>query len=73
LDLPARPVRATGWIAADTRYRLEVNGQRIQWGPPPCDPRWAEADPINLTSVLQSGPNAIGATVLFYGHGDGTS
>jgi len=33
LNLPARPHRATGWIAADSRYRLEVNGQRMQWGP----------------------------------------
>ena len=72
LDLPAKPIRATGWIAADSRYRLEVNGQRIQWGPAPSDPRWAEADPLDLTSVLQAGPNVLGATALYYGHGDGT-
>src|SRR5258708_7784908 len=65
IDLATKPVRATGWIAADSRYRLEVNGQRIQWGPPPSDPRWAEADPIDLTSTLQPGKNVIGATVLF--------
>jgi hypothetical protein len=72
LDLAARPRRATGWIAADSRYRLEVNGTRVQWGPAPCDPRWAEADPIDLTDLLRPGPNVLGATVLFYGQGDGT-
>ena len=72
LRLPAKPRRATGWISADSRYRLEVNGQRVQWGPAPCDPRWAEADPLDVTSRLQAGTNVLGATVLFYGAGDGT-
>ena len=40
LNLPARPRRATGWIHAESRYLLEVNGKRVQWGPPPSDPRW---------------------------------
>jgi hypothetical protein len=73
LELPSAPVRANGWISADSRYSLEVNGQRAQWGPAPCDPRWLDADPINLTGLLKAGSNAIGATVLFYGLGDGTS
>src|ERR1700722_9178310 len=72
LQLPSTPVRATGWISADSRYSLEVNGQRAQWGPAPCDPRWLDADPIDLTGLLKAGSNAIGATVLFYGLGDGT-
>ena len=72
LHLTAKPRRATGWICADSRYRLEVNGRRVQWGPPPCDPRWAEADPMDLTDFLQPGENVFGATVLFYGAGDGT-
>jgi alpha-L-rhamnosidase len=72
LQLAAKPRRATGWIGADSRYRLEVNGQRTQWGPAPSDPRWAEADPLDLTSCLEPGRNAIGVTVLFYGAGDGT-
>ena len=72
LHLAAKPRRATGWISADSRYRLEVNGQRVQWGPAPSDPRWAEADPLDLTSYLESGHNVIGVTVLFYGTGDGT-
>ncbi len=70
--LAAKPKRATGWIAADSRYRLEANGRRVQWGPAPSDPRFAEADPLDLTAALEAGPNVIGATVLYYGHGDGT-
>jgi len=72
LLLTAKPRRAMGWISADSRYRLEVNGRRIQWGPAPSDPRWAEADPLDFTSLLEPGRNVIGVTVLFYGTGDGT-
>ncbi len=63
---------ATGWILGDSRYKLTLNKQRIQWGPAPSDPRFAEADPVDLTTALKNGENIIGATVLFYGHGDGT-
>jgi alpha-L-rhamnosidase len=70
--LSERPVRATGWILGESRYRLHLNGQRVQWGPAPFDPRWAEADPVDLTSQLQLGDNVIGTEVLYYGFGDGT-
>jgi hypothetical protein len=72
LTLGAEPIRAAGWIAAESRYRLEVNGRRVQWGPAPSDPRWPEADPVDLTELLQPGPNIIGVTVLYYGYGEGT-
>lgn len=72
LALSEQPRRAQGWISADSRYRLTVNGQRIQWGPAPCDPRWLEADPIDLTAHLQPGSNVLGVEVLYYGLGDGT-
>jgi alpha-L-rhamnosidase len=71
-ELKEAPRRITGWIAADSRYLLEVNGRRIQWGPPPSDPRWMEVDPLDLTRHVRLGTNVIGATVLFYGQGDGT-
>ena len=64
---------ATGWITADSRYLLSVNGQRVQWGPAPCDPRHGDVDPIDLTATLVEGKNVIGCEVLFYGLGDGTS
>lgn len=72
LDLPDKPRRARGWVVADGRYLLSVNGQRVQWGPAPSDPRWPDVDPVDLTEQLTSGSNAIGAQVLFYGQGDGT-
>ncbi|HOQ86575.1 MAG TPA: alpha-L-rhamnosidase N-terminal domain-containing protein [Phycisphaerae bacterium] len=72
LNLAAPVKRATGWIVGDSRYTLYVNGQRVQFGPPPCDPRYIEADPLELTALLQPGENVIGAQVLYYGHGDGT-
>ncbi len=63
---------AKGWILGDSRYELSVNGKRIQWGPPPSDPRFSEADPLELDKLLTKGENVIGATVLYYGYGDGT-
>ena len=71
LKAPVR--RATGWICADSRYLLHVNGSRIQWGPAPSDPRWMEVDPLDIAPQLHEGENVIAATVLFYGHGDGTA
>ncbi|MFN4147525.1 MAG: alpha-L-rhamnosidase N-terminal domain-containing protein [Runella sp.] len=72
LTLTQKPTRATGYLLGDSRYLLFVNGQRIQFGPAPADPRWAEADPMDLTPFLVAGQNVIGTQVLFYGHGDGT-
>jgi len=72
IDLPEKPVKASGWILGDSRYLLQLNGKRVQFGPAPSDPRWAEADPVDLTNFLKPGPNVIGSTVLYYGSGDGT-
>lgn len=72
LELAQEPVSARGFVSADSRYRLFVNGRRVQWGPAPCDPRSYEADPVDLTRWLVAGPNVIGVEVLFYGHGEGT-
>jgi len=66
------PRRAKGWITADSRYRLTINGQRVQWGPAPCDPRQLDVDAVDLTPYLRAGDNVIGVEVLFYGIGDGT-
>ena len=68
-----KPLRsAAGWIIGESRYKLFVNGTRMQFGPAPADPRFAEADPIDLLEQLEVGENAIGAEVLYYGLGDGT-
>jgi alpha-L-rhamnosidase len=72
IAIGAPPSAARGWISADSRYRLLVNGRRVQWGPAPCDPRCYEADPIDLVRWLVPGRNVIGVEVLYYGHGEGT-
>ncbi|NLF09584.1 MAG: alpha-L-rhamnosidase [Pirellulaceae bacterium] len=72
VKLDRAPLKATGFITADSRYRLTVNGRRVQWGPAPCDPRNLDVDPVDLTPFLSAGNNVIGVEVLFYGHGDGT-
>jgi alpha-L-rhamnosidase len=72
LTLTTQPRRATGWIVADSRYRLTVNGERVQWGPAPSDPRFQEADPVDLAPWLRPGRNVVGVTVCYFGHRDGT-
>jgi alpha-L-rhamnosidase len=72
LPLVAKPRKATGWIIGESRYQLDVNGHRVQWGPAPNDPRWAEVDPMDLTDALTSGENVFAVTVLYFGQGDST-
>lgn len=71
-SLEQMPLSALGRITADSRYRLFINGRRIQWGPAPCDPRSLEVDPLDIKQYLTTGENVIAAEVLFYGSGDGT-
>lgn len=71
--LKEKPLQANGWILADSRYRLFVNGKRVQWGPAPSDPRWQEADPLDLAGYLVEGKNTIAVEVCYFGTGDGTS
>ncbi|MGN6267555.1 MAG: alpha-L-rhamnosidase-related protein [Ginsengibacter sp.] len=73
IKLSDTPRKAHGYILADSRYKLTVNGKRVQWGPAPCDPRWMEADPLDLKDYLSQGENVIACSVLYFGHGDGTS
>jgi hypothetical protein len=72
LSLDAAVVEARGYLAADSRYRMWINGQFVQRGPAPCDPRWQDADPLDLSALLLPGQNVIGIEVLYYGSGDGT-
>ena len=72
IEIDGPIVRALGHISADSRYLLRINGARVQWGPAPCDPRHAEADPFDALPCLQNGKNVLSAEVLHYGQGDGT-
>lgn len=72
LELDFAPQSARGWLLADSRYRLWVNGQYVQRGPAAADPRWPEADPIDLTPYLSAGKNSICIEVCYFGRGEGT-
>ena len=72
ISLAGKPNRAIAWISADSRYRFHVNGQRVSWGPAPCDHRELDVDPVDLTSHLDAGRNVLAVEVLYYGVGDGT-
>ena len=71
-DLEKQPTQAQGGILADSRYLLYFNGERVQWGPAPSDPRWPEADLVDIASYLKPGKNVIACQVLYYGIGEGT-
>jgi alpha-L-rhamnosidase len=73
VNLKQVPEKVSGWITADSRYKLTVNGRRVQWGPAPFDPRHAELDPVEIPNDFwMVGENVIGVEVLFYGHGEGS-
>lgn len=71
-ELEDEVASAEGYVAADSRYRLYVNGEKGQWGPAPADPRYMEADPVYLKERLKKGKNVLAFHVLYYGFGEGT-
>ena len=72
-DLAKTPRGCTGWLLAESRYKLWVNGHYVQFGPAPSDPRTSEADPLDAVApFLRQGRNTLAVQVLFYGNGDGT-
>ncbi|MBI4892391.1 MAG: hypothetical protein HY821_17335 [Acidobacteria bacterium] len=72
LNLSQPPASAQAWVSGHSRYQLWVNGQFLQRGPAPCDPRFWDVDPIDLAPHLRSGKNVIAAVVCAFGAGDGT-
>lgn len=71
-DLAGPPREAPAWVSAFSRYKLWVNGQFVQRGPAPCDPRYWDVDPVDLAPWLRPGRNVIAALVCAFGTGDGT-
>jgi len=63
---------AKGYILGSSRYLATLNGKRIAWGPAPADPRYEEADQIDITEHLVEGENELAVKVCFFGFGDGT-
>ena len=51
LQLNAKPKKAAGWIIGESRYLLEVNGGRVQWGPATSDPRWPAVEHTLRTKI----------------------
>ena len=63
---------ATMTVLGSSRYLATINGKRVAWGPAPADPRYEEADCIDITSFLTQGDNSLFFKVCFFGFGDGT-
>ncbi len=72
-ELPSIPREAVAaWVSGNSRYHLYVNGQYVQRGPAPCDPRYWDADPVELGRHLKRGTNTIAALVCSFGTGEST-
>src|SRR4051812_40199921 len=69
IDLPAKPEKFVVHVSGDARYRLQVNGRPVLFGP-----QWSAAplwryESIDLAPYLQAGANVITARVRSYGDG----
>ena len=64
-------VSAKGYVLGCSRYLMKLNGERVQWGPAPADPRYEEADNVDLTGLLKDGENTLDILVCYFGHGEG--
>lgn len=67
VELPAAPEAATIHLFADTRYRLFVNGQRVEYGPARFPQAAPEYDSVDLTDRLAAGTNVVAVEVNHYG------
>ncbi len=67
LDLPTAPVRAVVRVSADALYTLYVNGTRVHHGPARCFPGRQSYDTLDLTPLLQQGPNVIAVVAHQFG------
>jgi len=68
--LPAKPQSAIVYVAADSRYRLYVNGYFVKGGSARSTPFAQYYDSYDISPYLQAGPNVIGAIVHFWGTGN---
>jgi alpha-L-rhamnosidase len=59
LDLGKRPENATAYIAADTFYRLWINGQLVMHGPARSSRGKVTVDPVPVGEYLVQGKNTL--------------
>lgn len=62
---------ATLKIWADTRFILWINGKYIARGPGRSDPRLSRYDVLDVSALLNEGPNVVAVHVLHQGFGTG--
>src|SRR5208283_3476301 len=67
LALEGEAAEASVDVAADSRYKLFVNGRFVGRGPARCDQRWQYYDTYDLRPFLQHGDNVLSAMVHQYG------
>lgn len=68
LDLPALPATVLFSIAADSRYRLWINGAYVCRGPARSWPQAQQVDEIDIAPWLKAGMNAIAVQVYSPGY-----
>lgn len=65
IKLDAIPKRATVYIAADTFYRLWVNGRLVMCGPARSSAGRATVDPVDVSRLLKPGENTVLVDALY--------
>lgn len=68
LILPAAPQKATFTLAADSRYRLWINGDYVARGPARSWPHAMALDRLDVTPWLRAGPNHLALQVYSPGY-----
>jgi len=64
IEVTTLPTRATAFIAADTFYRLWINGRLVMNGPARSSHGKATVDPVDVGSYLAQGKNILMIEVL---------
>ncbi|MCL5098147.1 MAG: hypothetical protein M1608_11600, partial [Candidatus Omnitrophica bacterium] len=62
--LDQKPGEATAFVAADTFYRLWINGNLVMHGPARSSAGKATVDPVELGGYLRTGTNRVEAEVF---------
>lgn len=66
IEITAEPISAKVDITADSRYKLYVNGQLVQFGPSKGDNQIWFCDSVDIADYLKKGKNTICVIVLRY-------